>query len=491
MPQATGSIAVGTVQVGPEIGGKDWPKISNLSVMLKADGKGVQIENGGALIEGQAVKWSGRLPVGEKDWDRLRAEPLDYLREQGAARIEVPRANLATVARFVPEYLVPIGQVSLELTFSPGAKIDGRLQLSEAVSRPLGPLGVLQEIEADVVFDGREIKVNRLNALMGGQPVRIAGTAAWEEGKRPELDLKLKGTNLPLVRQTGLLLRGDLDLRVSSDEDGAGKVEGVVNLHDGLMLADVRSLVPTGGTERRESRPPYFSVTVEPFAEWELDLAVKGRPFMRLRTPVLTGEASIDVRLDGTLRTPRALGEITLDRGEVKLPFARFEVEEGQVSLTEAQPYQPKLSFIGTGKRFGYDLTMELTGSASDPQLRLSSEPFLPAADVVLLVMAGVAPQEEFAYTQGERAMKLGMYFGQEVVSDLLGFEGDGKLALTTGEKLSRRGKETYRVGYDLTGRWTVTGEYDEFDHYNAGLKWLWLPKRDAPEGKGAVDAPK
>ena|GEM_PF-742874 len=488
VPTATGSVAVGKLSVGAELTGQDWPEVTDLAMTLRADLEGLRIENGRASVEGQDVRWSGRLPVGEAGWERLRATPLDYLREQGTGRIDVPQANLATVAKFVPDYLVPIGEVSLALIFSPGAKIDGHLRLSDAVSRPLGPWGALQAIEADILFEGREIRVNRLKALMGGQPLSIAGRAEWQGGKRPELDLTLSGTNLPIVRQTGMLLRGDLNLHVTSDEAGAGRVGGVVNLHDGLMLADVRSLVPTGGGERRESRPPYFSVTVEPFASWELDLAVKGQRFMRLRTPVLTGEASIDIALSGTLRNPRARGDITLERGEVKLPFARFEVDEGRASLTEAQPYQPQLSFTGTGKRFGYDLEMELTGSASAPQLRLSSEPSLPAADVVLLVMAGVAPQDEITYTQGERAMKLGMYFGQEVVSDLLGLEGDGSLSLSTGERLSRRGKETYRVNYSLSERWEVTGEYDEFDHYNAGLKWRWLPAPKKPESAEAEE---
>jgi translocation and assembly module TamB len=476
-PQATGKIAVGRLKIGPEIAGYDWPEITDLAMTLAAELDGVRIDDGRATIDGQTVKWTGRLPVDEVGWSRLRSEPLTYLREQGAAHVEVTGANLATLAKFVPDYLVPVGVVSLDLSFSPGAKIEGKLVLQDAVSRPLGPLGVLQDIGAEIEFSDRTIQVRRLEALMGGQPVRVEGQAAWEVGMKPELNLKLVGTNLPLVRQTGLLLRGDLDLHVTSDAEGRGAVRGTVKLHDGLMLTDVRSLVPSGGGARRETRPPYFSVSVEPFAEWELDLEVQGDRFMRLRTPLLTGEASIAVTLDGTLRNPRALGDVTLGQGVVKLPFARFEIDEGTASLTEAQPYQPQLSFSGTGKRFGYDLTMELTGSANDPQLHLSSDPALPAADVVLMAMAGVAPKEEFIYSQNERALKLGVYFGQEIVSDLLGWEGDGRLSLSTGEKLSRRGKETYRVGYDWKDRWTVTGEYDEFDQYNAGLKWRWLPK--------------
>ena len=43
---------------------------------------------------------------------------------------------------------------------------------------------------------------------------------------------------------------------------------------------------------------------------------------------------------------------------------------------------------------------------------------------------------------------------------------------ISTGEKVSRGGRETYRIEYDLNGRWSLIGEYDEFDDYNAGLKW-------------------
>src|SRR5690606_25854820 len=111
--------------------------------------------------------------------------------------------------------------------------------------------------------------------------------------------------------------------------------------------------------------------------------------FMRLRTPVLAGVASINAQLDGTLGTPRAIGEVTLDSGVVKLPFATFQIEEGSARLTAANPYEPQVSLRGSGKRLGYDLLMELSGSASDPRLELSSDPSLPASDVLLFVMAG------------------------------------------------------------------------------------------------------
>ena len=42
----------------------------------------------------------------------------------------------------------------------------------------------------------------------------------------------------------------------------------------------------------------------------------------------------------------------------------------------------------------------------------------------------------------------------------------------STGEKISRQGRETYDIEYQLSDRWMLTGEYNEFDEYNAGVKW-------------------
>jgi translocation and assembly module TamB len=213
-----------------------------------------------------------------------------------------------------------------------------------------------------------------------------------------------------------------------------------------------------------------------PFRDWELDVAVRGDRFMRLRTPLVTGVGSIDMSLDGTLGTPRALGDAWLDEATVKLPFANFTIVDGKVSLVEENPYEPRLQFRGEGRRLGYDLLMELEGSANEPRLVLSSDPALPAEDVLLFVMAGVAPQDEVSYSQGRRALQLGMFLGRELVGDLLGLEAGDRLTVSSGERLSRSGRETYRFSYELNDRWALDGEYDEFDYYNAGLKWRWYP---------------
>ncbi|MCU0792519.1 MAG: hypothetical protein MUE42_06645, partial [Opitutaceae bacterium] len=39
------------------------------------------------------------------------------------------------------------------------------------------------------------------------------------------------------------------------------------------------------------------------------------------------------------------------------------------------------------------------------------------------------------------------------------------------GERVSRQGRETYGFEFKLNDKWSLAGEYDEFDAYNAGLR--------------------
>src|SRR6185503_7357719 len=115
---------------------------------------------------------------------------------------------------------------------------------------------------------------------------------------------------------------------------------------------------------------------------WTLAVDVVGEEFLRLRTPVFTGVASAHFRLGGTLGEPRAIGEITIEEGNVRMPFASFSVTQGSVRLTEADPYEPTIYLRGTGRRYGYDLTIELDGSATQPNVVFTSSPPLDSEQV-------------------------------------------------------------------------------------------------------------
>jgi translocation and assembly module TamB len=194
---------------------------------------------------------------------------------------------------------------------------------------------------------------------------------------------------------------------------------------------------------------------------------------MRVRTTLFTGTASAQFDLTGTLQEPRAVGVMRVVQGSIALPFATFDVQVGNVRLTADDPFHPRIDVSASSRRYDYDIRMNASGPADAPILNFTSNPALPSDQVLLLVMAGQLPSSNGAVgATGSQVAGLGAYFGQSVLS---GFSGDGssdRLTVNSGQELSVKGKPTYEVEYRVAPRWWIVGEYDQFDDYNAGVKW-------------------
>lgn len=454
-----------------------WPKIEGLDLHVVGDKEGLSIEQFVVEIEGQQVKVSGRLPDAASQWRDLIRNPREVA-QRGELHLEIPDAEIAAFVHYFPEYIAPKGRFDVDLTIQGEKSVTGFIRLREATSRPLGPLGVLQEITADIRFSGRTANFEAVTARMGGQLVTLKGTAQLPPNKEPRLDLALTGENLPFVRKAGLLVRGDLDLKLTTPEGAPPAIHGEVHMRDSLFLADIRSLLPSGA-KGVAARPPYFSVETPPLDKWTVDVTVRGERFLRLRTPVFNGTASARFNLDGTLGEPRIAGEAVVNQGNIRLPFANFEVQQGEVRLSAGQ-LQPQIFLTATTRRFGYDLRMELTGDTQAPNLTFSSSPPLEAEQVLLMVMAGEAPRNEVSTTDRQRVARFGAFFGQSLLGSFGGDpSGPDRLTISSGSDISEQGRETYSIEYRLNDRWALTGEYDEFDDYYGGLKWRIYPKGD------------
>lgn len=463
------------------------PRIEALELQASADGKTLSLERFSMQVEGQLVRATGQVRLGPKGWKELLTEPLTVIQQAVELHLEIPDAEIAGLHAYTAPYLAPEGRLTLDATLKEGGEIEGKLGLRGATTRPLGPLGILQEISADVVFSGRTAELQNVSATAGGQPVTLTGKVEMPRNGPPEFNLSLKGSNLPFVRQTGLLLRGDLDLKLTTGPDGVPLISGGAQLRDSLFLSDLRALLPRGG-RGVSRRPPYFGVETAPLNTWRLAVDVLGDRFLRVRTALFNGIISAKFRLSGTLGDPRATGESTVEGGKVLLPFATFDVQQGSVRLTQAEPFEPALMLVGISRLYGYDLRMELAGTASDPALTLTSSPSLGADELLGMVMAGEPPRSQETLGGGNRFARLGTYLRQGFLKNYGNDAGDpDRLVLTTGENISRLGRETYGIEYKLGGRFSLAGEYDEFDAFNAGVKWRFFSDKRKPEPETTV----
>jgi translocation and assembly module TamB len=179
------------------------------------------------------------------------------------------------------------------------------------------------------------------------------------------------------------------------------------------------------------------------------------------------------MRLQGTLANPVALGEVRISSGTVLFPFANFDVTEGLVSLTSESPHDPQLFVTANAQRLGYDLKLEVTGSANEPRLQFSSSPPLSPEQVLLLVTTGQAPSQTGQLSSRQRVQRLGLFLGRNLLTSLgFGGSGEDRLSVRMGEEVTNDGRPSYEVEYKMTDDWSVVGEYDRFNEFNVGVKW-------------------
>ncbi|MFH1496874.1 MAG: translocation/assembly module TamB domain-containing protein, partial [Verrucomicrobiota bacterium] len=489
-PEGRANLTVARISADPQRWPWAVPELRDLNARLRGGADGLFLEALTVEVAGQRVLAEGGLKAAPDRWPALLAEPTRLAEAGGTLRLRIPDAEVAALARFMPQVLAPTGRLQLDLALREGGGWDGFLKLTDAASRPLGPLGVLGEVNADIRLRDRSVELANVSARIGGRPVVLAGSVDLSDWRSPAPDLTLQGQGLPLVRRSGVLVRSDLDLKATTDPaTGRVTVGGAVRLRDSLLLADLRSLLPgPGGPRGPARRPPWFSVEVEPINAWGLDVALRGERFLRVRTPLFNGVVSARFRLGGTLGEPTLVGEAPVNEGVVKLPFASFTMEQGMFYISAADPGTPRLRLAATGRSYGYALRMELGGPASSPELTFSSTPPLSSEQVLLMVMAGETPSDEISFTAGQRAVRVGAYLGQSLL-DTFGVPGGSsdRLTINVGQRISRQGRETYDVSYELTEDWSLVGEYSEFDDYNAGVKWRFYTSKP-PEKTGEDD---
>ena len=471
-----GSIALSAQSLQLAAAETNLPAMRNLRLQLELNGKQARLTQGELFVQGQRVSLTGDWPLAPNFFAALRDKKLpDWSRASAQLRIE--HAELAAFAPLFPTVLAPQGSLDVDLQLRPGRRLAGQLSLEGARTRPLGQFGPVRDIAIAMRFDDHLLRLERASASLSGAPVELSGTldlrgSEWLHGRIPPFALQVLAKDVPLARQPEFIVRSDLRLQVTRTNAAPPLISGVAHLRDSYYLSDLRALVP-GKIAGPSRRPPYFSVEDPAVADWRLAVTVDGVRFLKVRSPLFNGELTANLKLQGTLKDPIALGDLRIDSGTVRFPFASLQVQQGLVSLTSQNPYQPQMALTAASKQFGYDIRMEVTGTADAPVIQFTSTPPLSSDQILLMVTAGQLPQGTFTLTPEQRAQTLALFLGRDMLAKLgFGDQSQERLTVRSGEDITEQGRPTYHIEYKLSKHWSLVGEYDRFGDFNGFLKW-------------------
>ncbi len=244
-------------------------------------------------------------------------------------------------------------------------------------------------------FDRSHLELTQLSGRAGDGSVSGSGRVGLSSAEGFPMDIRLAFENARLARSDAIgatvsgkiaitngpnqpaLISGDLQLpevRYQIVRQGAAEVaqiEGVRRKGEPL---------PKPGAEREESGVPSI---------WNLDLRVRARNEVFVSGMGLESEWSTDLRVQGTSSTPRIVGAASLVRGTYSFAGNRFELSQGEVNFTGSRPIDPTISIVATTDVDEVTVNLNVTGTATNPQIAFSSSPALPQDEILSRLLFG------------------------------------------------------------------------------------------------------
>ncbi|MFO7709463.1 MAG: translocation/assembly module TamB domain-containing protein [Desulfobacterales bacterium] len=445
--------------------------LSGSAAALEARGELSDVPRWPDLLAGQAGEHRGRVSL------------------TAALRI----ADLGWASRALEGVRRTAGQIEADIVLEgpledPRLTADIRLMGGEV--RPEAGLPPLHRLELTAALRDRRLAIHSLQGELGGAPFEITGALQTDRISGQQADFELKGDNLLLFRSETVTLRADARLRLSGPVSGL-KLEGEAAITDGRLSTRWRFLDSflKPGRPASESGLRLFSIQTPPFRDMQFQVRVSSRAPFQVRTNVARGEVRPELLLAGTGEVPILTGVVYVDPGRLSLPSTHLRIDSGLIRFREAEPERPVVDLVGSGRVYGYDITLRVEGPYDAPEIFLASVPPLAHEELLLMLLTGQPPRDAAGMTESQQAgMKVAVFVGRDVLTRWLESalpESDeslfDRLEVEVGKSLSRTGQQTVDAQFRLAEGFIrrgdtlyLTGERDVFDSYNAGVRLVF-----------------
>jgi translocation and assembly module TamB len=311
------------------------------------------------------------------------------------------------------------GALSVQLSGSVAAPdLRGHLEIGEGRYENVLSGTALADLSLRVVGDGERIRLERLTAGDGAQG-QLSGRGVVEllpaRGYPVELELEL--VDMLLAARDELILSGGGRLTLTGTL-GAPVLRGEIEIgRSELMLAgslppevveleveEVRSGVPI------ESGPAGSRAGAASALALDVRIAAPGRVFARGLG--LDSEWSGDLAVGGTAAAPSISGVLSSVRGHFSLMGKRFALKKGAIRFTGGEEVDPRLDLSAERREGSVTAVVQVSGTASHPQVTLTSRPPLPEAEIASQVLFGTGSANLTAAQSLQLASALASYSG-------------------------------------------------------------------------------
>jgi hypothetical protein len=259
----------------------------------------------------------------------------------------------------------------------------------------------LDAINGVIAFDRRGIRLDELSATMGGGGVRFGGRIALDGYEPGELNVTVRGDGVQFRFPEGVrsVVDADLTLRGTVKAATLGGSVVVKNAVYTKRIDAPETILDFAIRRSSDAGSGAAEVAVAPSVPLKFDVQILVPSTLRIENNLARGVAGADLTLRGTYDRPVFLGRAEVERGELTYKGKRYRVTKGSVDFTNPMRIEPFFDIEAeTNVRAGgqnYRLVVGVTGPTKKLVPSLSSDPPLPAADILALLFSDVRRTED------------------------------------------------------------------------------------------------
>ena len=309
---------------------------------------------------------------------------------------------------------------------------------------------VLTGIAGRILGTGDRLLVEDIRAATpGGGTVRLDGELRPGAAAGPQVDLRLVAENAQLLQID--LVTASFDAEIAAvGRPEAMRVAGPVRIRRAdvrvpdrlpasIVALDVeetgrpqgtagrRPPIAAAGEPRPQRRPPIVATSATiggrpPAARTAnagpplsaaiaLDVTARAANQIFVRGRGLDAELQADARVGGTVAEPAVTGGFSLVRGRLDLLGKTFDFRQADVTF-EGRDLTPRLAVAAEARSREVTAVVRVTGTATRPEIALTSVPDLPQEEVLARLLFEKSPSQLSAFEAAQLAQSVAQLAG-------------------------------------------------------------------------------
>jgi translocation and assembly module TamB len=249
----------------------------------------------------------------------------------------------------------------------------------------------ITNVKGGVRFNNNQAQIDSLTGTLGGGRLSVTGGALLTGLTPTRFQFNVRGDDVTVPYPEDFRSTADVDLEFRGSQ-GRGQqiatiISGTINLRRAEYTQDIdlETLI-SGRREALIEQGGEFALAAT--AQFQ-DLRVEGRDALIVRNNLAETVGSVSLRIDGPVKEPIVAGRITATTGTINFRNKRYEIQRATIDLPGSLDADPILNIQAEAEIKGYDVITSITGPLTQPSVNVRSDPALPQADVVSLILTG------------------------------------------------------------------------------------------------------